>query len=344
MSKFGEFMESKFGKTIMNYVYSWGASVVIAGALFKILHWPGANIMLIVGMGTEALVFFVFGIDPTQVHMDLDWSLVYPELKFGAEEEKEKKGDKKSLTEQLDNLLEEAKIGPELMESLGSGLKNLSDNTAKMNTLADASVATNEFTDNMKNASKKITTLSDAYDKASGSISGSISDLEKASSKTSQALELITNSTQQQAGSYSEQLQKVSKNLGSLNSAYELQLQNSKENISSAQKANEGINKLVSTLEASMQSSQKDAVAYGEHLKKTSGNIQSLNSAYELQIQNISSANKSYQNFEKAMASLGETVGDAQKFKTQIAALSENLASLNTVYGNMLTAMSIGRK
>ena len=341
MSKMQEFLESKQWKNIMAKMYGIGAAVVICGALFKIQHWNGANEMLIAGMGTEVLIFFVSAFEP--IHMDLDWTLVYPELAgmHGGDGEED---DKKSVTEQLDNMLEEAKIGPELIESLGSGLKSLSDNTAKLTNLSDASVAANDFTDNMKKASGKIGTLSDAYDKASSSISGSISDLEKASSKTSQALDLITNSTTQQAGTYSEQLQKVSKNLGSLNSAYELQLQNSNENIKAAQKANEGINKLLSSLEATMQASQRDAVSYGEHLKKTSGNVASLNSAYELQLQTITNTNKSYANFEKAISALGETSQDAQKVKQHMASLSDNLASLNTVYGNMLTAMNPLRK
>ncbi len=338
MSNFDDFLSSKKFKNFMAKLYGIGAAVVIAGALFKIMHWPGANIMLIVGMGTEVIIFMVSAFEP--IHMDLDWTLVYPEL-GGMHGDEHDKDDKKSVTEQLDNMLEEAKIGPELIESLGSGLKSLSDNTAKLTNLSDASVAANEFTDNMKKASGKIGTLSDAYDKASTSISGSISDLEKASSKTSQALDLITNSTQQQAGTYSEQLKKVSQNLGSLNGAYELQLQNSNENIKAAQKANEGINKLLSTLEASMQASQRDAVSYGEHLKKTNTNVQSLNSAYELQLQTITNTNKSYANFEKAITALGETSEDAKKVKAQMASLSDNLSSLNTVYGNMLTAMSI---
>ncbi|MEK6615259.1 MAG: gliding motility protein GldL [Bacteroidota bacterium] len=343
---FAEFAETKKFKTIMNYTYSLGAAVVIAGALFKIMHWPGANYALIAGMGTEVLVFCVFAIDPTQVHLELDWTLVYPEL--AGMHDGEGKEDKKSITEQLDNMLEEAKIGPELIGSLGIGLKSLSDNTAKLTNLSDASVATNEFTDNMKNASRKIGSLSDTYDKASSSISGSISDLEKASGKTSQALDLITNSTQQQAGVYSEQLQKVSKNLGSLNSAYELQLQNSNENIQAASKANAGIQKLLSSLEASMQASQRDAISYGEHLKKTAGNVESLNAAYELQLkttkEHINKSGKLYEGVERTMASLNESSGDAQKFKQQISAMSENLTALNTVYGNMLTAMSFGKK
>lgn len=54
-----DFMSSYRGKVILNYVYSWGAAVIIAGALFKLTHLPGANLMMWIGMGTEVLVFFI---------------------------------------------------------------------------------------------------------------------------------------------------------------------------------------------------------------------------------------------------------------------------------------------
>src|ERR1700751_5634347 len=160
----------------MNKIVCWGASVVITGALFKIQHYPGASVMLIVGLSTEALIFIFYGILPE--HEEVDWSLVYPELAgmHGEEghghEEEEKKG---SITEQLDDLLEEAKIGPELIESLGSGLKSLSENTAKMSNIADASVATGEYVNNVKNAAKNISDLSNSSSRAAESL-GSISD------------------------------------------------------------------------------------------------------------------------------------------------------------------------
>lgn len=53
-----EFMDSARGKTVLNYLYSWGAAIVILGTLFKLTHLSGANLMLFVGMGTEVLVFF----------------------------------------------------------------------------------------------------------------------------------------------------------------------------------------------------------------------------------------------------------------------------------------------
>ena len=56
-------MDSVPGQTFLNYAYSWGASIVILGALFKLTHLPGANIMLFVGMGTEVIVFFISAFD-----------------------------------------------------------------------------------------------------------------------------------------------------------------------------------------------------------------------------------------------------------------------------------------
>ena len=71
-------VRSKAYKETSAKLYGLGASVVIIGALFKINHWPGATIMLIIGMGIEALIFFVSAFEP--LHVTYDWSLVYPEL------------------------------------------------------------------------------------------------------------------------------------------------------------------------------------------------------------------------------------------------------------------------
>ena len=58
-----KWMDSVPGQTFLNYAYSWGASIVILGALFKLTHLPGANFMLFAGMGTEAIVFFLSAFD-----------------------------------------------------------------------------------------------------------------------------------------------------------------------------------------------------------------------------------------------------------------------------------------
>jgi gliding motility-associated protein GldL len=131
----------------MGKLYGLGAAVVILGALFKIQHWEGAGLMLTIGLLTEAVIFFFSAFEPP--HEEVDWSLVYPELagmhEPGADRHKKVKpasGD--PVSQQLDKLLTDAKIGPELIESLGTGLRSLSENTSKMASVTNAAVATEE--------------------------------------------------------------------------------------------------------------------------------------------------------------------------------------------------------
>lgn len=63
ITRLQDFLETKKGQTLLNYLYSWGAAIVILGALFKLTHIKGADLMLFVGMGTEVLVFFISGFD-----------------------------------------------------------------------------------------------------------------------------------------------------------------------------------------------------------------------------------------------------------------------------------------
>ena len=63
ISRFQDFLETQKGQTILNYIYSWGAAIVILGALFKLTHISGADLMLFLGMGTEVLTFIVNGFE-----------------------------------------------------------------------------------------------------------------------------------------------------------------------------------------------------------------------------------------------------------------------------------------
>ncbi|MDY0216021.1 MAG: gliding motility protein GldL, partial [Bacteroidales bacterium] len=161
-------------KNFMSKLYGWGASLVILGALFKIIHLPGANIMLILGMGTEAIIFFFSAFEP--IHIEYNWALVYPELSMGEDihdvvSDKKRKPTGLSVTQELDNMLTEAKIGPELIESLAKGMKNLGDNASKLSGVADAAVATDSYVSNLTRASESVRTLVSVYDKTSEAMS-----------------------------------------------------------------------------------------------------------------------------------------------------------------------------
>jgi gliding motility-associated protein GldL len=253
-------------KKFMAKLYGIGAAVVITGAMFKIMHWPGAGPMLVIGLSTEVIIFFFSAFEP--LHEEIDWTLVYPELagihgEEGAAAE-EKVEDKGSVTEQLDSMLEDAKIGPELIASLGEGMRSLSDQAGKLSNITDASVATNEYVTSVQSAAKNVNSLSDSYSNAAKSLG---------------ALAVSSDDST----SFGEQIIKVSKNLAALNASYELQLQGS-----------------------------------NEHQKATAN---------------------FYAGIGDLMKNLNDSVDDTKKYKEQIAQLSSNLESLNTVYGNMLTAM-----
>ena len=153
-------------KSFMAKLYGWGASVVILGALFKILHLPGADIMLILGLGTESVIFFFSAFE--KPHEEYDWTLVYPEL-AGMEDpdliESRMEGNKNQLTptQELDNMLEEAKIDSDLMKSLGDGMRSLSETAGQLSSTVDAAGATAEYSTQLNSAAKNMESLNALY-------------------------------------------------------------------------------------------------------------------------------------------------------------------------------------
>jgi len=269
--------ETKKWKLFMAKLYGFGAAVVIVGALFKIQHWPGAGPMLILGLGTEAVIFAFSAFEP--IHEDLDWTLVYPELAGMSEEQKNMElgegGEDLSLTQQLDNMLEEAKIGPELLESLGAGMRGLSESVTKIGDIADASVASKEFTDNISKATTSVDQLSQTYQRASDSVSSSVDQLAGAYSRASKTLETLAIANDDSI-TYSEQLGKVSKNLSALNAAYELQLQGSNDHLKATNSLYEGINTVLTNLNESVDDTRK----YRTEINSLATNLEALNNVY----------------------------------------------------------------
>ena len=204
------FFETKKFKTTMNFVYGMGAAVVIVGALFKILHLKGADIMLSVGLLTEAAIFVISSFEP--VHMDPDWSLVYPELAGGDPTESKKKSATGTVTQQLDNMLAQAKIGPELIESLGNGLSALSNNVKDMGTLSNAAVATTEYAESASKAAKNMNSIADSTAMVSDSMGNFSAGLQGALTNI--------NSTEAATAEFAGELSKLNRNLSNLNSIY----------------------------------------------------------------------------------------------------------------------------
>jgi gliding motility-associated protein GldL len=154
-------------KKVMNFAYGMGAAVVIIGALFKLMHWPGASLMLIVGLTTEALIFGLSAFDP--VEKELDWSLVYPELAGGDAKKKDaKKAENPTeaqglLSQKLDAMLKEAKIDGALMESLGNSIKNFEGAAKSISPTVDAIASQKKYAEEMGMAATQLETLNGMY-------------------------------------------------------------------------------------------------------------------------------------------------------------------------------------
>ena len=150
--------QSRSYKKVMNFVYGMGAAVVILGALFKLMHWPGAGIMLIVGLGTEA---FIFGLSAFEApEHELDWSLVYPELEGGSTSGSSKESPQGLLSKKLDGILKEAKIDASLVGSLSSSIKDMEASAKSGADSADSLAKVNkEFADNAEKLQKQMASL-----------------------------------------------------------------------------------------------------------------------------------------------------------------------------------------
>lgn len=153
-------------KKTMNFAYGMGAAVVIIGALFKLMHWPGASAMLIIGLGTEALIFGLSAFDP--VDKELDWSLVYPELAGGEAKPKSAKKEDPAeaqglLSQKLDNLLKDAKIDGALMESLGNSIRNFEGAAKSISPSVDAMAGQKKYAEEMSKAASNLETLNSLY-------------------------------------------------------------------------------------------------------------------------------------------------------------------------------------
>ena len=275
-----ELTQSSGWKKFMAKLYGWGASVVIVGALFKIMHFPGAGIMLTVGLGIEALIFFFSAFEP--LHEELDWTLVYPELAGMTDpDELDSMRDMSKTTgalERFDDLMGGlGGIDPTVVKNLASSFDKLNSTAVGLSDVSQATAVTSKFAQNVGAAADSVGALSSTFQQTASGLQQTAAAINSSSA----AVGAINDSSK----SYAIQLDGMNKNLAQLNAVYELQLRSTNDQM------------------------QKSQAVYGD--------------------------------MEKILNDLRMSVEETQRYREEMASLNRNLASLNTVYGNMLSAMSI---
>ncbi len=233
---------------VVDILVSLAAAVVIVGALFKIEHWPFADEMLIVGLGTEAVVFLIYGIlylryppvDDMEVHLPKEMQqLGNPALSS------------------MEKMLKEADITPVNLSKLSAGFQKLGTTVDKMGEISDVVKATGDYTAKTNEATAALGTVKDAY------------------SKFATSMNAFSSASESTKG-FHDQVQVLTKNMSSLNTIYELELQQSNNHLKAL---NSFYGKLTAASEA-MSTSAEDAKRAQQQIANLATNLSKLNQVY----------------------------------------------------------------
>lgn len=200
--------QSRSSKRLFNMAYGLGASIVILGALFKILHWEigplNGGLLLAVGLITEAIIFAISAFEP--VEDDLDWSLVYPELAGGQGKDKKEPTDPQGLlSKKLDEMLKDARIDSELMSSLSESIKSFEGAAKSMTPTAEAMSSTKKYSEEMALAAAQMESLNSLY---------------KVQVESTSRQAEVNEQVAENAAQLKQQMEHLATNLSSLNGIY----------------------------------------------------------------------------------------------------------------------------
>lgn len=322
----GEILKSKRWKVLMGYVYGWGAAVVLIGALFKLQHWDYSGPMLVVGLTTEAFIFFLSAFEPPMEQPD--WTRVYPELQDDYELVEQNDNIRPNIKNNFESLLGSTNITPELLSKIGKSLIDLSNTASGISDISAATLATDVYVQNLNSASESMISFSETNNKANTTLHNSIGEL---------------------ANSYSHTAKKISETGdGMLSKLNESSLKFTKQIDDSGNKLVESYQKLSVSVEKGFKELDMNSSSYGENLQKLNRNIESLNNNYEKQLkgtsEQIHASAKFFEDLNQMNQIIASSAQEMKKYKENAEKLNAHLDALNSIYGSMLGAMNYKKK
>ncbi|MDX9883074.1 MAG: gliding motility protein GldL [Prolixibacteraceae bacterium] len=322
----GEILQTKRWKVFTGYVYNLGASVVLLGALFKLQHWPNAGLFLMVGLITEAFIFFISAFEPP---MELpDWGKVYPELREGYELDEEYELRKEEQGSKLDKLFESTNITPELLNKVSKGLTDLGNTASSISDITTATLATDIYVRNLNTAAESMVAFSEINNRANEEINNSVGNLVSSYSTTAQQI--------------SETGAEIFSNLNETSKKFTEQIS------TSGNKLVESYERLSGSINAGFSDLDTNSKVYGENLRKLNKNIETLSQTYETQLkgttEQMQASQKFFADLNQMNSVIAQSIEEIKKYKQNAELLNSHLESLNSIYGNMLGAMNYKKK
>lgn len=263
------FLSSPKGKKMVGYAYGFGAAIVIVGALFKILHLPGASVVLTLGMGTEAILFALSAFEDP--HKEYHWDLVFPQLEGGEggpimgaapAAPAAKSGNS------IDDIAQAGKLSESDVQKLNDGIRKLSETAAQISDVTAAVSASSNYARNMNAASDAI----GAFAATQASLKAS-SDTLFASYKT--VAESMSNVAADAKG-YMTEMQGITKNLSAINASYEMQVKSISEQAGIVNDVNDNLKKIQTAMDAA----SAETIAFKDQATKLTQQVSSLNNVY----------------------------------------------------------------
>jgi gliding motility-associated protein GldL len=268
MSGKGGFLHSKGFKTIMKHFFGWGAAIVIVGALFKIQHYPGSDIMLPVGLILEAVIFIVMIFVPD--HPEYDWERVHPILSPDLTPEQMHEmtengtgigggnGGGGSNADAVAKQLKAAGIDDGLLGALKDGMTKLADNAKSLGVVSTAAAATDDYVKSLNSASQNLNNLTTKYSESAEAIAGIAGDGQ---------------------GNFGAEMQKLGQNMSALNNVYSSQLESTQDYLNSL-KSMGNLQDSIKNIMNDLAASANDTKVYRDNMALLSQNLTDLNNVY----------------------------------------------------------------
>jgi gliding motility-associated protein GldL len=263
-----EFLQTDKGKLFTGRCYGFGASVVIIGALFKIQHWPLAGWFLSIGMGTEAFLFALSGME--KPHKDYEWEKVFPHFSEDGHKPFELQGQPAASAAVSSSVLDEAEV-----TKLKSSIKNLSDTAMQLSSISSATGITDTYVKNIQAASDAAGVYAESQTKLAASSDAILVSYKNAENEMGTVAE--------QTRQFSANVGTINKNLAAINTLYELQMkgaQSNAEGLAHQAEQYKAMNANIEQMKANVDASAKESETYKAQVAKLARQVSDLNNVY----------------------------------------------------------------
>ena len=322
-----ELTQSSGWKKFMAKLYGWGAAVVIIGALFKIMHFPGAGVMLTIGLTIEALIFFFSAFEP--LHEELDWTLVYPEL-AGMTDPDELEGMKEEkktshALERFDDLMGGlGTIDPVVVKHLTDSFEKLNLTASSISDVSQAAIATNKYVQNVGAAAESVGGLSASFQQTAVGLQQTASAINNSSA----AFTAVNDSSK----GYASQMEGMNKNLTALNTVYEMQLRNTNDQLEISKVIYGDMDKMLNDVKTSMENVSQATAVTGKYVHNVGVVAESVGGLTTTFQQTAAGLQQSVSAINNSSAAINAISESSNGYVSQMEGMNKSLAALNAVF------------